>query len=50
MIVKILVLFIEEEGPGGEVTGRVVRMNAPNGVICDDQTIPSYLYKSALVE
>jgi hypothetical protein len=48
--VKILVLFIEDEGPGGEVTGRIVRMNAPNGEICDDQTIPTYLYKSALVE
>jgi hypothetical protein len=50
VIVKILVLFIEEEGPGGEVTGRFVRMNSPGGVICDDQTIPTFLYKSALVQ
>jgi hypothetical protein len=50
VIVKIMVLFIEAKGGGGEVTGRFIRLNAPNGTVCEDQSLPTFLYKASLVE
>lgn len=50
VIAKVMVLFIESLGPQGEVTGRFIRLNAPGGVVCEDQTQPTFLFKTALIE
>jgi len=49
-VVKIMVLFIEESGNGGTVTGRFMRLNSANGISCEDQSTPTFLYKTALME
>jgi Flp pilus assembly protein TadG len=49
-IVKIMVLFIEGSGNGGTVTGRFMRLNSPDGTDCADQSHPTFLYRTALVE
>lgn len=49
-VVKIMVLFIEEDSGKDQIVGRFMRLNEPDGTICEDQTVPTYLYKTALIE
>ena len=49
-VVKIVVLFIDTSGPGGRVTGWFMRLNSANSVSCEDQSTPTFLYESVLLE
>lgn len=49
-IVKIGVLFLESYTQGGDLVGRFMRLAESDGVICENQSDPSFLFKTALVE
>jgi len=49
-VVKIMVIFIEEEQSNVQITGRFMRLFDSGGTICEDQSNPTFLYRSALLE
>ena len=50
VVTKIMVVFIEERQGNAQVTGRFMRLAESDGQVCEDQTIPSFLFKTALIE
>ncbi|GAB4324182.1 MAG: pilus assembly protein TadG-related protein [Candidatus Zixiibacteriota bacterium] len=51
VITKIMVIFIESTAQNNQqITGRFMRLADPDGEICEDQSNPSFLFKTALVE
>lgn len=49
-VIKIMVLFVEEDSQGQQIVGRFMRLNEPGGTVCANQNDPTFLYKTALVE
>ncbi|MEW5875156.1 MAG: pilus assembly protein TadG-related protein [Candidatus Zixiibacteriota bacterium] len=50
VIVKIMVVFIESRRGNDQITGRFMRLAEPGGVVCQNQSDPSFLFKTSLIE
>lgn len=49
-IVKIGVLFLESYTHGGDLVGRFMKLAEPDGTVCANQSDPSFLFKTSLIE
>jgi len=49
-VAKIFVLFVEGSSGGDQITGRFMRLNEPGGEVCADQSDPTFLYTTRLIE
>lgn len=50
VVIKIMVIFIEEQQGNDQITGRFMRLSDPGGTVCEDQSNPTFLYTTRLIE
>ena len=49
-VAKIAVMFLENINGQGNISGRFMYLGDPDGIVCEDPSTPSFLYKTVLIE